>query len=385
MPVSRTVRIDVVRRPWRPPHVDRAPLGACTGSRCRSGCGPGARGRGRTRAPASATSAATSSATPASSADPRSAFDLLAHERVERDPSRDRRCRSRDGTGRAGPSTMRESRRASRSSCAAKRATAAGSSAAASRSVSAAAWIEAAGVFSSCDAFATKSRRTASIRRDSVTSVTTTSTEPSSPAGVDDHAEPPGRGCRPRPRPIVGARRSAASRDRLAGRDGEDLRERRGPAPRWRSSAAFANAVRQPASRRSTPSCIDERIRSWTRRSSRAATSRRSRASCTLLALRPRPRRRSAACRSATERHARRAEGRDDGRARSRRSRCCRRPSPKSSEGRLPSRHRALPPGSGRPGRSSGVHLRATDRSPRPPYGRLDTPTEEERRMQQVP
>jgi len=49
---------------------------------------------------------------------------------------------------------MRESRAASRSSCAANRGITAGSSRAAVPIVSAAAWIEAAGVFSSCDAFA---------------------------------------------------------------------------------------------------------------------------------------------------------------------------------------------------------------------------------------
>ena len=50
-------------------------------------------------------------------------------------------------------------------------------------SVSAAAWIEAAGVFSSWEALATKSRRTASMRRVSVMSVTTSRIEPSLPGG----------------------------------------------------------------------------------------------------------------------------------------------------------------------------------------------------------
>ena len=50
--------------------------------------------------------------------------------------------------------------------------------------VSAAAWIDAAGVFSSCDALATRSRRAASSRRPSVTSRTTNSTVPSSSTGI---------------------------------------------------------------------------------------------------------------------------------------------------------------------------------------------------------
>ncbi len=79
--------------------------------------------------------------------------------------------------------TIRESRTASRSSCDAKRGIAAGSSAAACRRVSATAWIVAAGVFSSWDAFATKSRRTASSCRCCVTSRTTTRVA-SSAAGV---------------------------------------------------------------------------------------------------------------------------------------------------------------------------------------------------------
>ena len=55
-----------------------------------------------------------------------------------------------------------------------------GSSLAAVRIVSAAAWIDAAGVFSSCDAFATKSRRTWSRRLVSVMSRSTSTTAPSS-------------------------------------------------------------------------------------------------------------------------------------------------------------------------------------------------------------
>ena len=91
------------------------------------------------------------------------------------DSSRERSSRS---------ATIRERRTASRSSCSANRGTAAGSSCHTCKSVSAAAWIDAAGVFSSCDAFATKSRRTASRRRASVTSAITARTEPSVPAGV---------------------------------------------------------------------------------------------------------------------------------------------------------------------------------------------------------
>ena len=90
------------------------------------------------------------------------------------DSSRERSRRS---------ATMRDSRIASRSSCTANRATSSGSSSTTCRRVSAAAWIVAAGVLSSWDAFATKSRRTASSWRCSVTSRTTTRVAPSA-AGV---------------------------------------------------------------------------------------------------------------------------------------------------------------------------------------------------------
>ena len=91
------------------------------------------------------------------------------------DSSRDRSSRS---------ATIRDRRIASRSNCDANRGTAAGSRCATDTSVSAAAWIEAAGVLSSCEALATKSRRTASMRRVSVMSVTTSRMEPSLPVGV---------------------------------------------------------------------------------------------------------------------------------------------------------------------------------------------------------
>ena len=87
---------------------------------------------------------------------------------------------------------MRDSRTASRSSCSAKCGTASGSSRAACRRVSAAAWMDAAGVFNSCEAFATKSLLTASRRRASVTSPMTTTTDPSAPGRRGD-AQPSGR------------------------------------------------------------------------------------------------------------------------------------------------------------------------------------------------
>ena len=91
------------------------------------------------------------------------------------DSSRERSSRS---------ATILESRTASASSCAANRGTASGSSCHTFRSVSAAAWIDAAGVFNSWEAFATKSRRTESKRRASVTSAITARTDPSVPVGV---------------------------------------------------------------------------------------------------------------------------------------------------------------------------------------------------------
>ena len=78
---------------------------------------------------------------------------------------------------------MRDIRTASRSSCSVKRRAAGGSSIAPSRRVSAAARIEATGVFSSCEAFATKSRRIAVRRRASVTSLTTSRIAPSVSTG----------------------------------------------------------------------------------------------------------------------------------------------------------------------------------------------------------
>ena len=139
--------------------------------------------------------------------------------------------------------TIRESRRASRSSCSANRATASGSSAAASRSVSAAAWIDAAGVFSSWEAFATKSRRTASSRRDSVTSVTTTRTDPSSAAGVattrSHRVGVPSSTSTDR---VV--RSSGPPGSPVGRRPGRSARAPSGRAPRWRWSASFAKAVR---------------------------------------------------------------------------------------------------------------------------------------------
>ena len=163
--------------------------------------------------------------------------------------------------------TIRDRRSASRSSWVANRGTAPGSSLGRSRRVSAAARIVAAGVFSSCDAFATKSRRTASSRRASVTSRTIASTEPSSPAGTawtrsHRSGEPTSTSRRSgRPR----AARIAASRSRTGNRSAADP----GRPARWRSSASFANAVVPSGSSRSTPSCIDESTRPWTSRSSR--------------------------------------------------------------------------------------------------------------------
>ena len=136
---------------------------------------------------------------------------------------------------------MRDSRRASRSSCTANRVTASGSSSATARSVSAAAWIEAAGVFSSCDALATKSRRTASVRRESVTSVTTINTAPS-PAGVAvtrSHRVGELRSMSTvAPRPEATTSRTISRRS-----SGKRLETAAGREPRCRSSASFANAA----------------------------------------------------------------------------------------------------------------------------------------------
>ena len=99
-------------------------------------------------------------------------------------PGRPDRCRTRAATGRA---DRRRSARAASLPARAERRTARrrrDRGRPPTARVSATAWIEAAGVFSSCEAFATKSRRTASMRRVSVMSVTTNRTEPSLPAGA---------------------------------------------------------------------------------------------------------------------------------------------------------------------------------------------------------
>ena len=138
---------------------------------------------------------------------------------------------------------MRESRSASRSSWAAKRETAAGSSSATERRVSAAAWIEAAGVFSSCEAFATKSRRT--------------DVDAAGIGDVGHDHQGPSRRLRRAPRSRAATARSAPLH---LDRDGAEVlrdptrRPRAGPTgtaattdagrlPRCRSSAALANAV----------------------------------------------------------------------------------------------------------------------------------------------
>ena len=105
------------------------------------------------------------------------------------------------------------------------------------RSVSAAAWIDAAGVFNSWDAFATKSRRTESRRRASVTSAITASTDPSVPVGVavtrSQRVGAPSRSRQPRP-----ARSRWRARSLRGGSEGRPGRACRGRAPRWRSSAS---------------------------------------------------------------------------------------------------------------------------------------------------
>ena len=127
---------------------------------------------------------------------------------------------------------MRDRRIASRSSCSVNRRAAGGSSSAPSRSVSAAARIEAAGVFSSWEAFATKSRRTASSRRASVTSRTTSRTEPSSPTGSRRRGASAGRpgldldACR--------ARRRRGSPRRSLELERQQRIESSGTVPRWR-------------------------------------------------------------------------------------------------------------------------------------------------------
>ncbi len=142
---------------------------ACSGSRCRRGCGPSARGRARSRGsgarPAPRTGAPRRTRrrgrSKRSASSRITASSATSSSRSLPDSSRDRSSRS---------PTILDRRTASRSSCAANRGITAGSSTAAVRIVSAAAWIVAAGVFSSCEALATKSRRTCSSRRASVTS-----------------------------------------------------------------------------------------------------------------------------------------------------------------------------------------------------------------------
>jgi hypothetical protein len=144
------------------------PPAACSGSRCRPGSARAARGRVRSRARAGCLPPAPRAPRPPRRPAPRTARPRRGRSRRAR-PTRQARSRIRAGQ----VEQVRDDpdrRAASRSSCEANRGITEGSSPAAVRIVSAAAWIEAAGVFSSCEAFATKSRRTWSSRRVSVMS-----------------------------------------------------------------------------------------------------------------------------------------------------------------------------------------------------------------------
>ena len=162
---------------------------------------------------------------------------------------------------------MRDNRIASRWSCSVNRRAAGGSSSAPSRRVSAAARIDAAGVFSSWDAFATKSRRTASSLRASVTSRTTTSTDPPSPIGCElassQRVGAPVSTSTAFAAPVYPARRAAR---RIS--VGKSSSREVGDPPRWVASASFAKTKRPSGSNNNTPSRIDERIVSRIRRSS---------------------------------------------------------------------------------------------------------------------
>ena len=110
-------------------------------------------------------------------------------------------------------------------------------------SVSAVARIEATGVFSSWDAFATKSRRIASSRLASVTSRTTRRTESSSPTGVAPLAAIAAAvRSGPRRRPRDGPGRPAERCDRSS--SGKSTSRVAGTEPRWVVIAAFAKVVR---------------------------------------------------------------------------------------------------------------------------------------------
>ena len=151
---------------------------------------------------------------------------------------------------------MRDSRIASRSSCSVNRRAAGGSSIAPSRSVSAAARIEATGVFSSCEAFATKSRRIAWSCRAWVMSRTTSRTSPSAPIGQRGGAEPPRRRADLDLEALDLAGRDRPQDARCSSSGQERFRAVGDRVPRWLPRAAFANNGAPSAARRSTPSSM---------------------------------------------------------------------------------------------------------------------------------
>src|SRR6266540_7374079 len=143
--------------------------------------------------------------------------------------------------------------------------------------VSPAAWIEAAGVLSSCEALATKSRRTASRRLASVTSRSTSSADPSSPTGmavalVHLLGEPVSTST---PTAVPPAAASRAASWNAVGSNPDWVR---GLVPRRRSAAGFDSRTRPVGPNNTTPSSIDDRtfpmvVRSSTRDRTRSCRS----------------------------------------------------------------------------------------------------------------
>ena len=185
-------------------------------------------------------------------------------------------------------------RRALRSIISTKRTDASGSRSADRRSVSAADATAAIGVRSSCETLATKSRRSDSSRRTSVTS-TKTASRPGLPRhrlGVHQRA-PRLEARRSRSRPSASPPTPAPSPAAAAARRCGSPRSRCGPPPRSTAPASRA-ATGSPAgcgaraSITSTPSCIDSRMRPSRSRSARMVLSVADRLSASASSALPR-------------------------------------------------------------------------------------------------
>ena len=265
MPVSRHAQDDQLVVGSRP-RPSPCPPAACSGSRCRSGCG---RSSARSR-----TGASRSGGTCSISTLERDPCVAAAASRAAR-PRRSAIASSRDalvqlaaglepGQVEQVGDDPRRAGSASRSSCSVKRRAAGGSSMAPSRSVSAAARIEATGVFSSWEAFATKSRRIA-VERVGLGDVADHQQDRAAVSdGQRGGPEPAGRRSQSRPRSASMPPGGASLRTARWRSIGSSASTVVGTVPRCRPSAAFAKSRSSVGSTSRTPSSIASRIRPCT-------------------------------------------------------------------------------------------------------------------------